>query len=96
MDVFKDLLHANQFIVEFVIGAGVGEEGVSICDKQIEDLHHLCKDRERRAPYSICMHIVSAYSESGRCYVARTGLDRNDKDVELWQQVFLAGGKELE
>ena len=42
------------------------------------------------------MHIVSAYSESGRCYVARTGLDRNDKDVELWQQVFLAGGKELE
>lgn len=63
MDVFKDLLHANQFIVEFVIGAGVGEEGVSIRDEQVEDLYHLCKDRERRAPYSmapysLCMYII--------------------------------------
>lgn len=44
-------------------------------------------------------NIVGAYSEGRQlCYnvAGRTGLDCNDKDVELWQQVFLAGGKELE
>ena len=41
MDIFKDLLHANQFVVEFIVSAGVGQEGVSVGYEQVEDLHHL-------------------------------------------------------
>ena len=41
MDVLKDLLHADQFIVELVVGAGVWQEGVSVGYEQIEDLDYL-------------------------------------------------------
>ena len=41
MHIFKDLLHSNQLIIEFVVGTGVGEERVTIRDEQVEYLHHL-------------------------------------------------------
>lgn len=41
MHIFKDLLHSDQLVVEFVIGAGVRKERVPVSDEQVEDLHHL-------------------------------------------------------
>ena len=53
MDVLKDLLHADQFIVELVVSAGIGQEGVSVGYEQIEDLDHLLWEGDR-ATYAVC------------------------------------------
>lgn len=34
-------MHAHNFIVKFIITGGSWEEGVPICDEQIEDIHDL-------------------------------------------------------
>ena len=41
MKVIKDLVDSDQLIVQFIVGGRVGQKGVSICDKQVEHLHHL-------------------------------------------------------
>ena len=53
MDVLKDLLHADQFIVELVVSAGIGQEGVSVGYEQIEDLDHLLWEGDRTT-YAVC------------------------------------------
>lgn len=35
------LMHAHDLIVEFIIAGGCGQEGVSIGDEQVEDIHDL-------------------------------------------------------
>ena len=41
MNIFKHFLHADQFVVQLIVGGGAGQKRVSIRDEQIKDLHHL-------------------------------------------------------
>ena len=45
-EVIKDFVHADELVVEFIICGGVGEEGVPICDEEIEYLGNLGRKRQ--------------------------------------------------
>lgn len=34
-------MDSDQLVVELIIGCGVRQEGVTICDEKIQDLYHL-------------------------------------------------------
>ena len=83
MHIFKDFLHSNQLIVELIVGTGIGQEGVPVCDEKVENLHHLCH-QQRKSHTNLVMHAPS------------TGLYGDKEDVEFWQQMFFTGGKKLQ
>lgn len=37
-------MHPNDFIIQLVIAAGSGEEGVSVSDEHVEQVHNLHKE----------------------------------------------------
>ena len=41
VQVAEGLVHADDFVVQLIIAVGVGQEGVAICDKQVEHIHNL-------------------------------------------------------
>lgn len=45
--VVKILMHPNDFIIQLIIAAGSGEEGVSVGDEHVEQVHNLYKGEKR-------------------------------------------------
>ena len=41
VEVIKDLMHADHFIVQLIITIGIWQERVTIRDKQVENIHNL-------------------------------------------------------
>lgn len=41
------LVHPHDLVVEFVVAGGRGEEGVAVCDEQVEDVHDLQREVNR-------------------------------------------------
>lgn len=44
VEIVKHFVDSDQFIVELIVGSGIWEEGVTIGDKKVKDLYHLCRD----------------------------------------------------
>lgn len=40
-------MHPNDFIIQLIIAAGSGEEGVSVGDEHVEQVHNLYKGEKR-------------------------------------------------
>lgn len=45
--VVKILMHPNDFIIQLIIAAGSGEEGVPVGDEHVEQVHNLYKGMKR-------------------------------------------------
>lgn len=40
-------MHPNDFIIQLIIAAGSGEEGISVSDEHVEQVHNLYKEVKR-------------------------------------------------
>jgi len=41
VEVIEDLVHADNLVIQLIVTVGVREEGIPICDEQIEDIYDL-------------------------------------------------------
>lgn len=41
VEIVKDFVNSDQLVVELIVGCGVRQEGVAVCDEKIKDLYHL-------------------------------------------------------
>ena len=41
VEVFEDVVHAHNFIIKLVVTGGTGEEGISVSDEKVKNVHHL-------------------------------------------------------